>query len=329
MKKKIIFLILLLNFTNIFCIDEISSKDTLNFEVQWFPQAQFAGYIMAYEKGFYHKEGLDVNLIFSDGSSSPLDNLLDGKTDFCTAWLSQAITSKANGGEIVNICQVLHKSSLMLISKKNRNIQSPQDMNGKKISLWSGDFSIQLNAFFQKYDISFEKIPQSYNIYTFLSDAVDVTSAMYYNEYHKIIQAGINEDELTTFFFSDHDLNFPEDGIYCLSDSYQSDRNICEKLTFATLRGWEYTFQNQDESLKKVIQYCEKYHLQTNYSHQKWMLKVIETSLKYRSGKNRSKWGKLHKEDYQMVGEILREQSVINEIPLYEDFYKRVKVTNE
>ena len=113
MKKKIIFLILLLNFISIFCINDISSKDTLNFEVQWFSQSQFAGYIMAYEKGFYREEGLEINLMFSDGLSNPLDNLLEGKTDFCTAWLSQAITSKANDGDLVNICQILQKSDII------------------------------------------------------------------------------------------------------------------------------------------------------------------------------------------------------------------------
>ena len=317
-----------LNFVSILC-DNNNIGDTLNFEIHWFPQAQFAGYIMAYEKGFFNEAGLEINLIFSDGSSSPLDNLLDGKTDFCTAWLAQAITLRAGNGDLVNISQILQKSSTMLISKKANNINTPEDMNGKKISLWGGDFSVQLKAFFQKYNISYQEIPQLYNVFMFLSDAVDVTSAMYYNEYHKIILSGINEDELTTFFFSDHDLNFPEDGIYCLSNTYESRSIICDKFTNAILKGWEYTFQNPDETLDVVMQYCDKFHMQTNLSQQKWMLKVIEASFKYRLGEDRLQFGNLNRQDYQKVANILKEQKVIDEIPTYEDFFKKVKISNE
>lgn len=319
-KKVFLIVIILLIFLSLWSENEI-----VKMELHWFPQAQFAGYIMAYEKGFFTDAGIDMKLSFSDGVGSPLAKILDGEIDFCTAWLSQTIALKSEGADILNFCQILQKSSLMLVAKKESGIENPQDFNGKKISLWSGDFSVQPHAYFNKYQISYVEVKQSYNIYGFLADAWDVASAMYYNEYYKMILSGVNEDELTTFFFSDYDLNFPEDGIYTTNKTYTSDPELCHKIYDISLKGWEYAFNNKDETLITIMNYCDEYKMQTNYAAQKWMLQVIEESIKYEVGDNRSNWGKLKQQDYEKVAGILLQQNIINQIPDFSDFYRSGK----
>ncbi|MFC1897952.1 ABC transporter substrate-binding protein [Candidatus Cloacimonadota bacterium] len=319
MAKKLFILFLLFIFCTIFA-DESSESTIVRFGMHWFPQAQFAGYIMAYEQGFYEEVGIDLKMEFFDGSS-PLTNLRDGKVDFCTAWLSQTIAVKSEGAEIVNLCQILQKSSLILVAKKDSGIIKPEDMNGKRISLWSGDFSIQPNAFFNKFNIEYEEVPQSYNIQAFLADAWDVASAMYYNEYYKIILSGIDHDELNAFFFSDYELNIPEDGIYCTEDMISQEPELCSSFSDATLKGWEYAFTHRDSTLKTVMKYCNEHQMQTNLAAQSWMLHVIEESMKYQTGEDSSTWGILTKEDYDRVAVILQEQDLIKNIPPYLDFY--------
>lgn len=195
-------------------------------------------------------------------------------------------------------------------------------MKGKKISLWSGDFTIQPKAFFKKYSIDYIPIKQSYNIHGFLAGAWDVASAMYYNEYYKMILSGANEDELNKFFFSDYDLNFPEDGIYTTNSTYTSDPELCHKICEISLKGWEYAFQNQDETLITILNYCDEYKMQTNYAAQRWMLKIIEESIKYKTGDKRTSWGKLNEDDYYNVANILKQQGIIKKVPPYSDFYR-------
>ena len=319
MTKKISILIIIFVFCTIFA-GENKELQSISFGLHWFPQAQFAGYIMAYEQGLYEAAGLDIKLEFSDGSST-LKNLREGKIDFCTAWLSQTIAGKSKGEKIVNLCQILQKSSLILVAKKDSGIEKPEDMNGKRISLWSGDFSIQPNAFFNKFNIKYEEVPQSYNIQAFLADAWDVASAMYYNEYYKIILAGINKEELNAFFFSDYNLNIPEDGIYCTEEMLTQNPELCQKFSEATLMGWEYAFAYRDSTLKTVMKYCNEYQMQTNLAAQSWMLHVIEESMKYNTGENSSSWGILTKSDYERTAMILQEQGLINNIPPYLEFY--------
>jgi len=299
-------------------------RQEISFMVQWFPQAQFAGYIVAHEKGFYNEAGIDATILFSDGTDSPLQEVLDNRIEFCTGWLSQAIMIRSENEPILNICQLLQKSSLMLVAKKESGIKTAQDFEDKIVSNWGGDFSIQPIAFFQKQNIQPDVIPQSFRIDGFLVGAIDVTSAMYYNEYHKILQAGIDEDELVTFFFTDYDLNFPEDGIYCREETLQNDPKMCKNFIDATINGWAYAFQNKEETLDLVMKYCREYHMQTNRSHQRWMLGAIETAMTYQVGDDPENWGILKKEDYYTVAEELLNQKLITTIPSYQDFYKDV-----
>ncbi len=296
-------------------------RQEISLMVQWFPQAQFAGYIVAHEKGFYNEAGIDVTILFSDGTDSPLQEVLDKRIEFCTGWLSQAIMLRSENEPILNICQLLQKSSLMLIAKKESGIETAQDLENKIVSNWGGDFSIQPIAFFQKQNILPEVILQSFRIDGFLVGAIEVTSAMYYNEYHKILQAGIDEDELVTFFFTDYDLNFPEDGIYCREDFLQNEPEMCKNFVEATIKGWAYAFQNKEETLDLVMKYCREYHMQTNRSHQRWMLGAIETSMTYQVGDDPMHWGILKKEDYYTVAEELLNQKLITTIPSYKNFY--------
>ena len=178
---------------------------------QWVPQAQFAGYYVAYERGIYRKYGIDLSIITGGPARKPSDLLRKRTVDFATFWLSTGIQMRDEGIKVINIAQMMQRSALMLVAKKSSGINSPQDMNGKKVGLWSPIFQVQPKAFFRKYNLDVRVIRQSYSVNLFLRDGVDVASAMWYNEYHTILNSGLNSDELTTFFFHEHGLNFPED----------------------------------------------------------------------------------------------------------------------
>jgi len=315
--KRLIWFILLLLFS-------IAVAKPIKVELQWYPQAQFAGYIMALEKDFFEERDLQVELIFSDGSDEPVQKLKNGEIDFCSAWLSTALKKCDPQNSIVNIFQVLQKSSLMFVAKKSSNITTLADFNGKRIGLWGGDFALQPTAFFRKNDIEYEGIPQSYNIDGFLVGAWEVASAMYYNEYHKIYQAGVDEEELTSFFFADYGLNFPEDGIYCQLSTLQNNKNMCVDFVAAVQKGWQYAFQNKEETLDVVMQYCRELNMRTNRAHQSWMLNKIEEAYRYSGSEKEVILGELQSGDYYRVAEELKEQEFLQEIPSYKDFFRRI-----
>jgi len=290
-----------------------------SFLPQWSPQAQFAGYYVAYEKGFYKNHGIDLTILQGGPERPPFLFLTEGKTDFASSWLSTGLRWRSSGHKVINICQIVQRSALMLIAKKAHHITTPRDMDGKKVSLWGDEFQIQPRAFFKKYDLNVKIIPQSYSVNLFLRDGVDVASATWYNEYHTIINSGINPDELTTFFFHEHGLNFPEDGIYTLEESFQRDPSLSCAFVKASIEGWVYAFSHQEEALDIVLRFIEQAKIPANRTHQKWMLNRMKDLTSFSDPPGSI--GMLQPSDCQKVSQILNESGLIERKPEYESFF--------
>ena len=293
----------------------------------WLPQAQFAGYYVAYEKGFYRDHGIELTII-PGGPSHPSDWYLDqGLTEFAILWLPRGIQMRSSGAPVVNLAQIVQRSGLMLVAKKSSGIMSPEDMDGKKISVWGGGFQLQPHALFKKYGLSVEMIPQSSSVNLFLRGGVDVASAMWYNEYHTILNTGVNPDELTTFFFSEFDLNFPEDGIYTLERVYKKDPALCCAFVRASLEGWRYAFAHSGEAIDILMSYRKKMGLPISRVHQEWMLDKMRELIE--PGYAERKIGVLSEDDYERVATSLMKEKMIETAPPFTIFHKSCDAYSE
>jgi len=319
LKKNLVLLLLALTIAPVVQSQPLRK---ITFVPHWIPQAQFAGFYVAKDLGIYEKHGIDLTLITGGPKVSTASLLESGKVDFALLWLSNAIQLKAKKFDLVNIAQLLTRSALMLISKKSSGIKTPQDMNGKKVGIWGGDFQIQPMAFFKEYNLKVTPIMQGNSINLFFFDGIDVTSAMWYNEYHTILNSGFNPDELNTFFFSDYGLNFPEEGIYCSKEFYEANPEICKQFVAATLEGWKYAFEHPEEAITIMLKHINEAKLPINKTHQRWMLAKMK-DLIFPANKM-DNFEKLPKDNYLLVANKLREGEFINEIPEYDSLYKPV-----
>ncbi|MDP3147650.1 MAG: ABC transporter substrate-binding protein [Ignavibacteria bacterium] len=316
--KKILIILILSSFS-LSLFSQQKKETSFKFLPHWMPQAQFAGFIMAYEKGIYKKHGLDIELLTGGPNRSSLDWLVERKTDFCAAWLSSALQVRDKNVKLVNICQLIQRSALMLVAKKGRGINSIKDLNGKKVALWQQDFRIQAEALFTKYNLKVKVYPLSETQNIFIRDVVDVTSVMWYNEYHLLLNSGYDSTDLQIFSFSDYDLNFPEDGIYVLEDFYNKNKSECKEFSDATLEGWDYAFSHEEETLQYVKKYLTKAKYAANEMHQRWMLRQMKKLLQPDAGVAS---GELRARDYQNVIKTLKESGYINNDISFKDFFK-------
>ncbi len=291
-----------------------------SFIALWVPQAQFAGYYMAKHKGIYKKHGLDLTII-DGGPDRPADTWLEqGRADFATLWLSTAATMRDRGVAVVNIAQLLQRSALMLVAKKSSGIRRPQDLDGRKVGLWGPVFQMQPLAFFKKFGIHVRPVRQSYSVNLFLRNGVDAASAMWYNEYHTILMAGLNPDELTTFFFDKYGLNFPEDGIYTLESTLRRDPQMCRAFVEASLEGWRYAFAHPKETIDMVMENLRRVKVPANRVHQVWMLERMRDLMQPEGADGI--FGVLKARDYRRVTQVLLENGLIDKVAAFGQFYR-------
>jgi NitT/TauT family transport system substrate-binding protein len=284
----------------------------------WSPQAQFAGYYVALDKGIFARHGIDLKILKAGPGHSPAQSLKDGTADFAVLWLTTALQHRSAGTKFVNLAQIIQKSSLMLISKKSSGIRTIADMNGKKVGMWGGDLSIPPRALFNKYGIKVREMPQTHTVNLFLRGGIDVTSAMWYNEYHTIINSGVDPEELNVFSLNEQGMNFPEDGIYALETTIHNDPALAKAFVAASLEGWRYAFAHPEEALDIVIKYMREAQLPANRIHQKWMLDRMRDLII--PGTRQEMPGILKIQDYEAVGHAMIKGGLIRSYPPYTAF---------
>ena len=286
----------------------------------WLPQAQFAGYYVALEKGIYRQHGIDLTIIDGGPNHPPAEYLRDGRADFSVLWLTTALQRRSEGLALVNVAQVVPQSSMLVLALKSSGIHTLADLNGKKVGLWGGDLDIPARAVFDQQGLQVKVVPQSATVNLFLRGGVAATSAMWYNEYHSILNSGVNADELSVFALKDHGANFPEDGLYALQETVQRDPQLVDSFVRASQEGWDYAFAHPDEAVDIVLKIMRKARLPANRMHQKWMLARLRDVI--RPAGSNGVTGALSLQDYQAVTHELQRTGLVRGAVAYDAFVR-------
>ena len=284
----------------------------------WSPQAQFAGYYVALKKGIYARHGIDLTILKAGPGHSPVQALQNGSADFAVLWLTTALQHRSTGVSLVNLAQIVQRSSLMLISRKSSGIKTIADMNGKKVGMWGGDLSIPLRALIAQQGIKVHEVAQSQTVNLFLRGGIDVTAAMWYNEYHTLLNSGLDRDEMEVIFLHEQGMNFPEDGLYAMEETVRNDPGLAAAFVTASLAGWRYAFEHPDEALDIVIGQMREERVPANRIHQKWMLDRMRDL--FAPGSPQGRPGLLYRQDYEAVGCIMCIEGLIPSAPDYTVF---------
>ena len=141
---------------------------------------------------------LDVELLPGGPDVVPSQKVLTGAADVGIDWVGSLLANRDKGQPLVDIGQFYQSSGLYLISKKTAGINSPADLKGKKVGVWTGGNEFEFRALMDKYkfDNSIDNnkdmtvIKQGFEMDTFLNGQLDAASAMTYNEYQVVLEAG-------------------------------------------------------------------------------------------------------------------------------------------
>jgi NitT/TauT family transport system substrate-binding protein len=160
---------------------------TVKLQLQWFYQAQFAGYISAVDQGFYKEQGLDVQLLEGAVDIVPQTVLAQGKADYAVAWVPKALASREQGANITDVGQIFARSGTYQVAWKDSGITSPANFKGKKIGTWGFGNEFELFAGMTKASLDPGKdvtlVQQQFDMQALLKKEIDAAQAMSYNEY--------------------------------------------------------------------------------------------------------------------------------------------------
>ena len=235
------------------------ADEKVTVQLKWVPQAQFAGYYVAAAKGFYKAEGLDVTIKPGGPDISPVQVIAGNNADIVVNWMPDALAAREAGVPLVNVAQVFNRSGLMLTCKKSSGVSSPKDFKGKTLGVWYGGneypFLNWMSKLGYKPGSDITVLKQGFNVDPLLQNQAACVSTMIYNEYWQIIDAGIKESDLVTFFYEDQGVASLEDGLYVLEPKLKDPAFVARMAKFlkATFKGWNEAVKNPEEAAKIVV----------------------------------------------------------------------------
>lgn len=292
----------------------------LVFAPQWMPQAQFAGYYVAQEKGFYKEAGIDVEIVHPSANIQATSMLASGKADVISLFLITAMSAKTQGLNLVNAGQLSQHSAILFVTKKTSGISELSQLDGKKTGIWKSGFDEVPKALMAEKGYRIEWIPILSSVNLFMMGGIDAMTVMSYNEYHQILNSGLNADELNTFPAADYGYDVPEDGLYCLKSTFGNKRQELKKFLEATWKGWDYAAANKEYAIDLTIKRMKEAHLPANKAHQAWML---DKTLELQSPGNKSvARGELLESDFLKAAAILKKKNLASIDYSFTDFYQ-------
>lgn len=314
-----LFRFLLIIYLSLYALEADAQKHKLVFAAQWLPQAQFAGYYVARDQGFYEAAGIDVEIIHPTVASNTMEFLFSKKADIISLFLITALNCHSKNADIVNIAQLSQHSAVMFVSRKSSGIKTLNDFNGHKIGIWKSGFDESPKSLIKEHKLNVEWVPIHSSVNLFLMGGLDIMTVMWYNEYHQIYLSGVNKEELNTFFMSDFGYDIPEDGLYTLQNTLDTKREDLAHFVEASLKGWEYAAQNREYTVDLVVDLMRKAHISSNKAHQRWML---DKMLELQSIKDKTvKKTQLDPNDFNKAVNILKNSYITEQPCVYEDFF--------
>ena len=238
------------------------AQDKLTLQLKWVTQAQFAGYYVAKDKGFYKEAGLDVTIKPGGPDIAPPQVIAGGGADVIVEWMPAALAAREKGVALVNIAQPFKRSGMMLTCRKETGISKPDDFKGKTLGVWFFGNEYPFMAWMSRLGIKTDGsaggvkvIKQGFNVDPLIQKQADCISTMTYNEYWQVIDAGIKAEDLVTFKYADQGVATMEDGLYT-TDEKLKDPKMVEKLAKfvkASMKGWDYARAHAEEAAKIVL----------------------------------------------------------------------------
>lgn len=240
-----------------------ASAEDVKLQLKWVTQAQFAGYYVAKDKGYYEEEGLNVTILPGGPDIAPTQVIAGGGADVVIDWMPSALAAREKGLPLVNIAQPFASSGMMLTCLKESGVQTPADFADKTLGVWFFGNEYPFLSWMSQLGLKTDGSPggvtvlkQGFNVDPLLQKQAACISTMTYNEYWQVIDAGIAPEDLVTFKYQDEGVATLEDGLYVLEDRLKDPafQETMVKFVRASMKGWKYAEANPDEAAMIVLE---------------------------------------------------------------------------
>ncbi|MDM8551375.1 ABC transporter substrate-binding protein [Desulfobacterales bacterium HSG2] len=272
------------------CVGQGIAKEPLQpvtIQLNWVTNAEFAGILLAKDRGWYEEAGIDLTVKGWEAGIDPIDEVVTGKALIGVTEGSDIIKARVNEKKIRATAVQFQKSPFCLVSKKSLGIETPEQLTQKKIgtNTAAGILMTKIvlaNAGLKYNDITPVRI--GWDIQVLFDDKIDVYPGYMNNEPLTMKEKGYETNVIPAFKYG---YDFYSEVYFVTDTMIQKRPDLIRKFLDATLRGWKEAFNDLAGTAKLVV---EKYYPEGSVRQQTESLKVFKFLARLGEGRKYLGW---------------------------------------
>jgi len=249
--KKILSLLFIIIYSSLFGNEDLKK---VSIQFMWHDQFEFAGFYIAKEKGYYKEFNLDVEFKKFTVNTNITEKVINQEATFGTG-SSSLIIDKSKGKDIVLLGSIFQSSPLILLGLKRPDLVSVKDIKNKSIMLTEDQQrfatlqSMLISRSVQLEDVNI--IKHTFDVEDLINKKTDLMLAYTTNEPYILKEKGY---EAQIFHPKDYGFDFYEELIFTSKDFADKNPQTVDNFYKATIKGWEYAFNNIEEVSNLIYQ---------------------------------------------------------------------------
>jgi NitT/TauT family transport system substrate-binding protein len=247
------------------------AADSVTLRLKWLNQAQFAGYYVAKDKGYYTAAGLDVS-IQPGGSDFPAIQMVAGGSEqFGVTGADQILMARSKGVPVVAIAVIYRENPFVLFALKKSGITKPAEFRGHNVGLKIGGSeeliyrSVLKSANVDK--ASLHEIPVKFDLSPLLTGQVDVWPGYVINE---VIAAQEQGFDVSIIKPADYGVRMYADTLFTTEKMLKEHPELVKKFVAATIHGWTDAVADPEAASRSTVKFGNK----LAYDHELAMMKA-------------------------------------------------------
>ena len=261
------------------------SNQKIKIVLDWVPNTNHTGLYVAKDLGYFKEEGLDVEIVQPpEGSTTALIGA--GGAEFGISFQDTLAKSFAreNPVPVTAVAAILQHNTSGIISLKEKGIDSPKKLEGKKYATWEDNIEqaiLKKLVTDDKGDFSKVKlIPYTItDVVTGLKTDVDAVWVYYAWDGIATERAGLQTNFLKIRDYGE-ELDYYSPVIIANNDFLKKNPEIAKKVLKAIKKGYEYAMKNPEESAKILVKNSPELDINLVTASQKWISKEYQSDAK-------------------------------------------------
>lgn len=218
----------------------------VTFRADWTYKAVHAPVFLALERGYYAKEGLDVQFLAGSGSANAVKSVGSKSDTFGLADASVLARAVGEGSPVKSIAVIQQANPIAVAARAD--IKTPKELEGKVLVTTAATGPAQFfpifakNAGFDAGKVTIANVAGNAQLSTFISGRGDAVT-VYTNNELPLLQARTPDKTYTVFRYADFGVTLLNQALLAHTDTIAQNPELVRKFLRATLKAYEDALQ--------------------------------------------------------------------------------------